>query len=302
MAPLISKPFLLPQNNVTEEIWNGTVVTNTFRIDYEADEIKIGATYGIDACMLLLAAGIELSLYLVFGSTDQHPSRTVLEQRDSKTRIVRPNIRKVVVAMASMFFFVMFGLQIGLGSLLASYAVKSDLHLSKQTGADLTFLFWASFSFSRILAIFYVELVGCEKAIYTNLLIMLASNAFLAPFGNSIEWCLWVGIGVLGLGISSTYASVLAYFEEKCFPVTSGIIATFTICCCTGEFVFPSVIGRFIELWPPTFCWTVTFGTVTCSILFIIITFIVRRFLFSPLPMKQQRKISLPIEFISGAK
>ena len=87
--------------------------------------------------------------------------------------------------------------------------VKSDLCLTKQDGANLSLVYWITFSLFRIFAVLYIDYVGSEYNMYAELFLMMVANAFLVPFGNSIEWCLWTGIALIGIGTSSIWASAL---------------------------------------------------------------------------------------------
>lgn len=60
----------------------------------------------------------------------------------------------------------------------------------------LTFInsiYWATFSFTRVFTVMYIDYIGAEKNIILQLSICMLANVFLLPFGNSHAWCLWAG-------------------------------------------------------------------------------------------------------------
>lgn len=66
--------------------------------------------------------------------------------------------------------------------------------------------------------------------------IIVLANVVLVPFGNTYEWALWSGVAILGVGMSSIWASIFGYLEEF-FPVTSRMAASFTVAATFGELV-----------------------------------------------------------------
>lgn len=154
-----------------------------------------------------------------------------------------------VIVLTVMFMHIYYGLEITFGSFLTTFAHESGLQLSKADGAHMTSLFWGTFTVLRLFTVFYIEYVGAEMNILLSLVVVLIANVLLVPFGNSNELCLWIGVGVIGLGTSSIWASLFGYLEEY-FTVTSRIAAGMIVSAIVGEFVFPLIISNFVQDYP----------------------------------------------------
>ena len=246
IAPLISKPFLLPRLYCSE---NGTTTAGTnctagVELTYPPDAVQITWTYFMMSAILIVSAAFSLFLFIFHRETPRHPSRDVIERTDSKAPVLNQRVKTSIVTLTSAFMFIYFGLEIAMGSLLTTFAEKSNLGMTKLDGADLTFVYWLTFSFFRVFAVFYIEYIGSEYNLYFDLLIIMVANVFLVPFGNTYRWCLWTGVPLIGIGMSSVWASVFGFLEEKYFPVTTKMTAAFTMSSCIGEFVFPFLMGK----------------------------------------------------------
>lgn len=170
--------------------------------------------------------------------------------------------RKIVIILMSLFFHIYCGLEITFGSFLTAFGKKSSLKIPKRRGAILSSLFWATFTFFRLFAIFYIDYVGPQNNLLIEILIVLLSNVFLAPFGDQIEWALWTGSALMGFGLSTIWACNFGYIEEY-FPVTSKITASFITSACLGEFVVPVIMSNFIDIYPKVFLYL----TLGCSLM-----------------------------------
>lgn len=84
----------------------------------------------------------------------------------------------------------------------------------------------------------------------------LAGNAILLPFGDNIEWCLWLGVVVVGLGSGPLFGSMFTFVDRNVglSSHTSSMLITAAM---VGEFFFPFVVSFFIEGNPMVLMWTV---------------------------------------------
>lgn len=184
-------------------------------------------------------------------------------------------IRLLVTILTTFFMHFYCGLEITFGSFLTTFAVHSDLKLSKATGALLTSCFWATFTFFRLFAVFYIDFTGPELNLIFELVLILIANVFLMGWGNSALWGLWTGTALLGLGTSSIWASVFGYIEPY-IPVTSGMTASFITAACLGEFIIPAIISSFVETEPRVFLWVTLYCSIAITLLFAVVTTICR--------------------------
>lgn len=207
-----------------------------------------------------------------------HKSISTMENDESNEKreaVKSGRIKLLVTILLTMFMHFYCGLEITFGSFLTTYAVNSGLKMSKKDGALLTSLFWATFTFFRLFAVFYIDFTGPEINLIFELILILIANIFLMVWGNATSWGLWTGTALLGLGTSSVWASVFGYIEPY-IPVTSGMTASFITAACLGEFIIPAIISNFVESEPRVFLWVTLYCSLAITILFAIVTTICR--------------------------
>jgi len=299
IAPMIAQPFLLEsetdddvpfQVNFNET--NGMNTTSFINSIDSPDELKLAYPYTIIALVLLFNSVFFFIMWFLHPQTQEHPSR--VKAIDSSTDsngdqlktsnnnsnplsdVKKYKTSKVLVIICSMFFLhTYYAIQLTIGSFLVTYAVESDLKLTKHTGVNMTALFWACFTFFRLALIFYFEYVGGELNLIGCLVLVGVGNVFLIPFGNSSPLCLWIGTAFIGLGISSIWPSLFGYLEEN-FKITSKISSCMIVSAMIGEFIVPMVISYYVVDYPGIFLYVTLFCSVCLVVLFTCIVLIMR--------------------------
>lgn len=237
---------------------------------HRPEDVKLIYPYSVIAVFYLCVSALFLVLWRMSPQTPQHPSRDMVSLPPSKEPIhveggnekailskeeserALKKYRILVIFLVTLFMHLYCGIENTFGSFISPFAVKCDLHLSQQTGALISSIFWVSFTFFRLTTVFYIDFVGAEKNIMANLALALVANVVMVPFGNKSEWALWTGSSLMGLGLSSIYASVLGFLEDY-FQVTSQVAVAFIISACLGHLTVPAIISPFIESYPQIF-------------------------------------------------
>ena len=310
IAPIIVEPFLVETETllVDEFFQNATELSNQ-TIEVNASDLLLVYPYSFDAVMLLMGALTMLATYILSPQTEEHPSRKEQQNNRSSSNLTTVSTcdsidksvsscqirsqsssssssssseakelevyKAIVITLALLFSHIYYGLLLAFGSFLVSFAFECDLNLSKKEGTRLTSLFWGTFTFWRLTTLFYHEYLGNEKLIQMSLAIVLVGNVFLIPFGNSSVTCLWIGVGIIGLGISSVWSAMFGYLEEH-FPVTSRIASGMIISALVGEFIFPLIISYFVQSNPEIFLWVTLFCSVSLVFIFALQMFVMR--------------------------
>ena len=198
--------------------------------------------------------------------------------------------KMLVIGFAMVFMHAFYGLEITFGSFLMTYVVKSSLGLEKSIGAFMTTLFWSTFTFFRLLTVLYINFVGTELNIILSLAVVIISNILLVSLGSSSTISVWITTALIGIGISSLWASLFGYIEEY-FVITSRMASFMIVSTILGEFVFPLLISPFIAKTPRIFEWICILCTLLMVVSFTFIVFIVRRKL-KPLMRKLEPSLS----------
>ncbi|KAI1309024.1 Major facilitator superfamily domain-containing protein 4A [Halotydeus destructor] len=278
ISPLVVSGYLtplVPLSQLNDTNMSSKVIILEGNLTCNSDHLNLGTPYGVISGYAIVASLLPLYLFLFHRHTSPHPSRLQDENGD-QARVVNGTVRIAVWILTALFCHIYLGLEIAMGSLLTTFAVKSDLQLPKVTGAYMTSVYWSTFTFFRIAAVGYIGYVGPYYNIIFELALICLSNVFLVPFGNSVEWCLWVGVAILGLGVSSIWASVFGFIENN-FPVTSKMASTFTLSACLGDFVFPFLMGYYVEHSPQGFLNIILACTLSICLLFATISWLCKK-------------------------
>lgn len=189
------------------------------------EDLQIQKAYLIIGMYMVCLSTLFLFIFLRYRETPGHPSRMAALESDSNAPPLNVTAFKVVVCLATTFMHIYYGIELGMAFLLTTFAYFCSLKLSTETGALITSVYWSTFTFFRLIAVFYIQKVGAERTIRFHLALIILANFFLM-FGELHEWCLWVGATVIGMGMSSIWASMFGYLENY-FPVVSFVLNSF---------------------------------------------------------------------------
>lgn len=183
--------------------------------------------------------------------------------------------KHLTAGLVFLLMHIYFGNEVAFGSFIMTFAVTSDLHSSKATGALLTTTFWATFTAARFVAIVIAHFLGNEMTIAISLLIALASNIVLLAGGEMSEEILFFGVGMMGVAICAVFGCVYAFMNEKKM-LSSFVASGITISAVLGEVTFPAIVSIFIESHPISLMW-MSFACTLIQILLSAIIFLICR-------------------------
>jgi FHS family Na+ dependent glucose MFS transporter 1 len=187
--------------------------------------------YWIVAIAMLPAAVLFLRL----------PSPTH-EQHHGDTRggtFANPLLIFLVVA----FFFLIVAGESGMSSWLFTYARKGGL--DEKTSALVTATFWGAFTFGRLVSIPLAVRIPAARILVVSTVLCIAGTFVMGSFGD-LEAAMWSGAALIGLGVASLFAMMIAYVETR-MVITGVTTSLFLVGASLGGIVVPLVIGRTIE-------------------------------------------------------
>lgn len=294
IAPLMAQPFLVEKNETVE---NRIKMMNTsLDLDPDGDPQEVRLIYPFSILSsILLSTGVSfLCLYIFYPETEEHESRMKTEEsmkheanrrRDSietDVLLIKSKNKKFVkvlfIFLAMMYMFSLMGTETCLLSYITTYAVKSDLHLSKTTGTRLTALFSTMFTISIIPAVIMTRWFSNKMCILIELFILMTGSSLMFAFGNESAVMLAVGIGITGIGISSIYGFLFGYMEDL-FPVTNVMGSLIAVSAMTGESGLPLVVSLFIESFPNILLWVMIVGSTILTADFLLMVSFAERYL-----------------------
>lgn len=178
----------------------------------------------------------------------------------------------LVIILSIIFVFFYYALELTFGAFLTVFAYN-QINMETPEGAQMTAIYWFSFTFWRLFAVFYIKYTGPKFGILINLAILLVGVSIITPFGYIYKWALYTGSILIGIGISPLWGSLFG-FLETCFPVTSKIASSMMLSSAIGEFVFPVIMAQYIQLIPMIFIYVTLSCSLCCILIFLLILFV----------------------------
>ena len=130
---------------------------------------------------------------------------------------------------------------------LTTYAVE-ELGWSKSTGATLSSVFWASYTFGRVVGIFIVKYISVEKLLFFNTTLTIVSLLPIVFFVHVHDSIMWISTVLFGLFISTIFASGLT-FADAYVPYAGGIGSIYGAGCVVGSITSPTIIAPLFNVY-----------------------------------------------------
>lgn len=234
--------YLLPEN-VTHffELENSTLFDNSSTIDdtnrSHHPKLDIRFAFGITAIINLISA-------IWFLSTKDKPKNErahVASEADmvgdgplKQNMALTVQTQAILVTLAALLVILTTGNMVTYGAYLSTFVVKSDLHLTKATGAIMTFIFWATVIFGRGAFIVFAKYVSLSQNIALASIVILLGTIILyvSTLLKSVVG-LWVSTGVLGFGWSPFFAFVFSFLNQF-VPISPKISTIINVAYCAG--------------------------------------------------------------------
>jgi fucose permease len=153
------------------------------------------------------------------------------------------------VLLLLVFIFLYAGMEVQYGTFVATFAVKSDLSLTRQEGAKVNAIFWGSFAAMRFAAIFISFKMSALSQMMLSFTLCAVGSIYLAIAGNIYKYGLFVCSALMGTGMASVYACGILWIEQH-ITVTNRIISSMIISGSVGADLFPIILGQFMATFP----------------------------------------------------
>ena len=155
---------------------------------------------------------------------------------------VRPNTLLLILLIA--IFVMIAAAEVSFSGWISTYTVK--VGLADTAGAALvTAAFWGAFMFSRLASIPLATRMRPRTIIITDLLLALVGVAVIY-FLPASYLALWLGTILFGLGIASSFPTVLT-FAGRHMTITGAVTGWFFVGASIGSMVLPWFIGQLFE-------------------------------------------------------
>ena len=201
---------------------------------------------------------------------------------------VGSKLKMVFYIVMLVFFFFYVGMEIVYGTFLTVFAVESKLRLTKQQGADVTAVFYASFALARFTSIFLSTKMRPFSMLVTSFILCCIASVVLVFWGEHSALVLQVASAVMGVGMGPAYASSVLWVEEQVL-VTNRLGTAIMIASSIGADAFPIIIGQVLADMP-MFLMYAEFATVFfCLAIFVFVLILAKNLPPKTSPDKDRR-------------
>ena len=299
IAPIIAEPFLSnsrdefspDDHHLLTTMANTTIENSTYGED-EAEAFHPKHN-GLGMKTLYPIIGIFTLFtslgYLAYGIKDlsqAQQNKYEYEQMNNRTNLdaeptgtiskgeERPKwYRTSLVIILMSFLFLYVGMEVMYGTFIATFAVVSDLHLTRKEAAHVNAVFWGSFTAMRFAAIFIAfKLTALFQLVFCFGLCLVGSVS-LAIAANSSVYAIYIFSGFMGTGMGPIFACAFLWLEKH-VTVTTRIGSYLTIAASIGVDSFPLLLGQFMATLPMLLIYLQLAVVLLCIILFGIACFI----------------------------
>ncbi|XP_076371221.1 sodium-dependent glucose transporter 1A-like isoform X2 [Tachypleus tridentatus] len=282
IAPILAEPFLMPANetNGTSEAINltdpslfwklQTNLTEKNNTELEQNTYFEGHNgfqiFGIEYAFAIIGA-FTFVVFILFFIAFVIKKSDVTDQMEKEegSQSVGLQFTLMVLAVSVVFMICYAGLEVTYGQMIATFAVVGPLKLSKSKGSFLTSVYWGSYTFARGMAVFVSMKLSSLVMLVIDICITLGATSLLVIFSASSEEVLWLGSGLLGIGLASMYPSMISWVERY-IVMTNKVTSTFIVTTSLGEMIAPLVVGHYIEH-TPMFLMHMMLGGIICAFL-----------------------------------
>ncbi|GIY97367.1 sodium-dependent glucose transporter 1 [Caerostris extrusa] len=285
LAPLLAALFLsaevptTPRNhtllevtqNLTDEV-SLSLSNITIEIVSETTIPSVTYTYIIIGCMAMLVCGCFV---LVFSLASDEKGDT---EKCQKEQIIDPGLAFtiIVVILACLQTGLISGVEVSFAQMLTSYVVYSDHGLTKVEGSYITSLYWGAFTITRGLSVFLAWKVSVRRILTFDIILATLSTIILLTIGSWSVTGLWVGTGLLGVGVASIFPATLSWVE-KYININNRIASVFTLVSNILEMTVPLAISIYLGTEPNVLFYFMTSATISVCALFICLNIIMKR-------------------------
>ena len=271
LAPIIAEKFLREDKmHISSD--NSAVTTIAGDVNHTTGP-GIEILYPIlGAFAIIVSAG-----YLVFAVKAYKMKKENIESYktlESNKKSTSNNF--VIISLILVFLFLYAGMEVIYGTYIATFSVRSELHLSRKIGARVTAVFWGSFAAMRFVAIFISMKLNPLGTLLFSFFMSIVGSTLLAIFAETSVVALGILTAFMGIGMAPIYASSMLWMDQF-MTVTNKIGGLMTVAAGVGADAFPLILGQFIGTFPMLLMYMQVGLIYFCVVLFFMATWVGKR-------------------------
>ena len=298
VAPIIAEPFLCNKSSSIEMEENlNTLQTEQSQIQNSSIESSacFQNHYSISGMHILYPIiGITALLssfgYLVYAikhfQEDTDEKKIYVNKQEKAEQIDKKEIecldktqmmyKRTVVIILLAFLFTYVGLEIMFGTYIATFAVESELHLSRQEAALVNAAFWGSFALMRFASIFIAFRINSLYQLMFSFTMCGLGITTLVIAAEKSVYLLYICSGVMGTGMASIWACGILWLKQH-INVTNRIGSFLIVSGSLGGNSFLIIMGQFISQYPMLLMYIEICLVFLCILIFLTGYFVAKR-------------------------
>ena len=190
-----------------------------------------------------------------------------------KTQIM---YKRALVMILLAFLFTYVGLEIMFGTYIATFAVESKLHLSRQEAALVNAAFWGSFALMRFASIFIAFRINSLYQLMFSFTICGLGITTLVIAAEMSVYLLYICSAVMGTGMASIWACGILWLKQH-INVTNRIGSLLIVSGSLGGNSFLIIMGQFISQYPMLLMYIEICLVFLCILIFLTGYFVAKR-------------------------
>jgi len=192
--------------------------------------------------------------------------------------------RTVIIVVSAVMLGFYVGLESSFGGLLYTYAVDF-IELEAEQATALTALYWGSFAFGRLAAIYVSIKMSPSRMLRIDFLgLQIAILALVLSSSDKSVPALWIGTTVAGISLASIYPTAVNLVQQY-VSLTGSLMFVMLIGDTAGDMIIPLLTGTLMDpqtgLGPGTFPYSLLFSFIATLLCFVLLQVLVRSYVLS---------------------
>ncbi|XP_049524123.1 sodium-dependent glucose transporter 1A isoform X2 [Dermacentor silvarum] len=275
-APNTTDNVYLNQRNIAYPPVNLVELANSSTAQNGTGESSVYFAFGIVGAFCLILTISMIVLYI----TDNADFKPAIPEDESSTAAEEPCnpalFTRIIVATMCMYIGIYVALEWTTSQMVASFAIKSELHFSKSLSSRVESVFFFSFAASRLTASLITIKVSAFWMLVSAHVILLPTAVTLALLGSSSSTVLWLSSALFGVGQGPIYAALISWTSGH-INLNNKMMSLVVLTEGIGSMSAPVIVGQFLDKDPNVFLYVCLTTVALCAVIFISMYLYVRR-------------------------
>ncbi|XP_065311241.1 sodium-dependent glucose transporter 1A-like [Dermacentor albipictus] len=294
VGPFIAQPFLsnsnggnatapnttdnayLTQNSIAYQPVDLVALANSSAAQDGAGESHVYYAFGTAGALLFIPTVSMIALYVI-DNVDFKPaspngeSSAGAEEPRNTARFTR-----IVLATMCVYVVAYSAFERTTAQMMASFAVKSQLHFSKSLASRVESVYFFSYAAGRLTACLATIKVPPFWVLVSAHIILLPTAVTLVLLGSSSSLVLWLTSALFGFGQGPIFAALISWMAGL-ININNKMMSLAVVTQGIGSMTAPVIVGQFLDNDPNVFLYVCLMSVALCVLSFLSMYLYIRR-------------------------